>query len=97
MSKLGLLKLGKNWLTSGWVSSVDEFTGKIETTAASAQGLDPGFLSLQDQDFSLAPTSPCIGDASDLPAGLPPVLRRYIRHEQLEDLPAAVRRNLGAQ
>ena len=97
MCKLGLLKLGKNWLTSGWVPSVDEFTGKIETLAESAQGLEPGFVSLQDQDFSLAAASPCIGAASDLPAGLSPVLRRYIRHQQVEDLPADGRRNLGAQ
>jgi hypothetical protein len=97
MCKLGLLKLGKNWLTEGWAPSVDEFTGKIETLTASVQGLDPGFVSLQDQDFSLAPTSPCSGAASDLPTGLPPVLRRYIRHQQVENLPAKGLRNLGAQ
>ncbi|OYW40497.1 MAG: hypothetical protein B7Z35_01080 [Hydrogenophilales bacterium 12-61-10] len=97
MCKLGLLKLGKNWLTQGWVPSVDEFTGKIETLAASEQGADPGFVSLKDQDFTLASMSPCFGAASDLPAGLPTVLRRYIRHQQMEDLPAEGQRNLGAQ
>ena len=96
MCKLGLLKLGKNWLTEGWVPSVDEFTGKIETLTASEQGADPGFVSLKDQDFTLAPTSPCIGVAADLPAGLPPVLSRYVRHQQMADLPAGGRRNLGA-
>ena len=97
MCKLGLLKLGRNWLTEGWVPSVDDFTGKIETLAASEQGTDPGFVSLKDQDFTLASASPCIGAAPDLPAGLPPFLRRYIRHQQVEDLPANGRRNLGAQ
>ncbi len=97
MCKLGLLKLGRNWLTEGWVPSVDEFTGKIETLAVSEKGTDPGFVSLQDQDFTLASASPCIGAAPDLPAGLPSFLRRYIRHQQVEDLPANGRRNLGAQ
>lgn len=97
MSKLGLLKLGKNWLTAGWVPSVDDFTGKIEMVAASEVGADPGFVSLPAQDFTPGPMSPCLGTASQLPAGVPPVLRRYIRHQQMEDLPAEGRSNLGAQ
>lgn len=96
MCKLGLLKLGRNWLRQGWVPSVDEFTGEIQTLAVSEQGQDPGFVSLQGQDFHLAPGSPCTGTASDLPAGVPPVLHRYIRHQKIEDLPAGGRRNLGA-
>ncbi|MBB5030653.1 right-handed parallel beta-helix repeat-containing protein [Prosthecobacter vanneervenii] len=97
MCKLGVLKLGKNWLTEGWLPSVDEFTGKIETLAPSVQGGDPGFTSLETQDFSLVNTSACLAAAADLPEDLPPVLRRYLRHQQMEDLPSDVRRNLGAQ
>jgi len=96
MSRQGVLRLGKNWLTQGWVPSVDDFTGKIETLALSLQGKDPGFVSLKNQDFSLAPASPCLGAAAELPAGLPPVQHRYVRHQQQEDLPAAARHNLGA-
>lgn len=96
MCKLGLLKLGKNWLREGWVPSVDEFTGKIEIVAASEQGQDPGFVSLQERDFNLAPGSPCLGSAPALPAGVPPVLHRYVRHQKIEDLPEGGQRNLGA-
>lgn len=97
MCNVGVLRLGKNWLSQGWVPSMDDFTGKIETLSPSVQGNDPGFVSLKDQDFSLVPVSPCLGAAAELPAGLPPVLRRYVRHQQVEDLPAAAHRNLGAQ
>ncbi|MFC5457098.1 polysaccharide-degrading enzyme [Prosthecobacter fluviatilis] len=97
MSTQGLLRLGKNWLTQGWVPSVDDFSGKIETLAPSLVGTAPGFVSLQDQDFSLAPGSPCLGAASELPAGLTPMLRRYVRHQQVQDLPAQAPQNLGAQ
>ncbi len=97
MCKMGVLKLGANWLTQGWVPSVDEFTGRVETMAPSVQGDDPGFVSLKEQDFSLAASSPCLGAAADLPAGLPPVLSRYVRHQQVVELPAASHRNLGAQ
>lgn len=97
MSRLGVLRLGKNWLSQGWVPSVDEFTGKIETLALSLQGADPGFVSLKDHDFSLTPASPCLGAAADLPVGLPSVQRRYVPHQQLEDLPAAAHHNLGAR
>jgi hypothetical protein len=97
MCKVGLLKMGKNWLTQGWVPSVDNFTGKIETIAPSEEGVDPGFVSLADQDFTLAPNSPCVGAAPELPAGLRPVLCRYIRHQQIEKLPADKKRDLGAE
>lgn len=97
MCNVGVLRLGKNWLSQGWVPSMDDFTGKIEMLSPSVQGNDPGFVSLTDQDFSLAPASHCLGAAGELPAGLPPVQRRYVRHQQVEDLPAAAHRNLGAQ
>lgn len=97
MCNVGVLKLGKNWLSQGWVPSMADFTGKIETLAPSVQGDDPGFVSIKGRDFGLSPASPCHGTAADLPAGLPPVLRRYVRHQQVVDLPADSRLNLGAQ
>lgn len=96
MCKLGVLKLGKNWLNEGWVPSVDDFTGKIEVLAPSDVGTDPGFVSLKDLDLSLGATSSCMTGAGELPAGIPSVQLRYERHQRLVELPGGSSRNLGA-
>ncbi|WP_395751830.1 polysaccharide-degrading enzyme [Prosthecobacter sp.] len=95
--KVGVLKMGRNWLTEGWIPTEDEFTGTIETLVPSDVGADPGFVSLADQDFTLAPNSPCLGAAPELARGLLPVLYRYVRHQQIEKLPADQKRNMGAE
>ncbi len=96
MCKLGVLKLGKNWLNEGWVPSVDDFKGRIETLASSELGKEPGFVAFNEQAFSLGAMSPCLGAAADLPPGLPPVELRYERHQQIVKMPAETRRNIGA-
>ena len=97
MCKVGVLKMGKNWLTAGWVPTVDDFTGQIETLQPSVEGAEPGFVMLAENDLSLVPASACTGAALPLPADLPRPVHRYVRHQRLEALPADGPLNLGAQ
>jgi hypothetical protein len=97
MCKVGVLKMGKNWLTAGWVPTVDDFTGQIETHQPSVEGAEPGFVMLAENDLSLVPASACTGAALPLPADLPRPVHRYVRHQRLEALPADGPLNLGAQ
>jgi hypothetical protein len=96
MCKEGLLKLGRNWLTDGWVPTVDDFKGEIKTLEPLVTGADPGFVDLAANDFSLRSDSPCGGAAPALPVDLPPCVQRYVRHQKLEALPAGTPANLGA-
>jgi len=97
MVKLGVLKLGKNWLNAGWVPSVDDFTGSIQILEPSLEGVDPGFIMPAEQDFHLNPGSVCVGAALSMPADLPAPTLRYVRHQRVENLPSGVSLNLGAQ
>jgi hypothetical protein len=97
MAKVGVVKLGKNWLSAGWVQSVDDFTGSIQILEPSVQGVDPGFIMPAEQDFSLNSGSVCLGAALSLPPGLPAPNLRYLRHQRVENLPSGVPLNLGAQ
>lgn len=97
MAKVGVLKLGKNWLNTGWVPSVDNFTGTIEKLQPSVEAANPGFVAFPEQDFSLSPDSPCIGAGVSIPANLPTPTLRYIRHQKVEALTAGKPLNLGAQ
>lgn len=97
MAKVGVMKLGKNWLTSGWVQSVDDFTGSIQTLEPSIEGVDPGFITPAEQDFSLNSGSLCLGAVLAMPAGLSAPNLRYVRHQKVENLLSGVPLNLGAQ
>ncbi len=97
MAKVGVLKLGKNWLNAGWVQSVDNFTGRIDIQEPSVEGDEPGFVSLPDLDLNLRPGSVCLEAAVAIPAGLPVPSQRYVRHQKVEVLPAGKPLNLGAQ
>jgi hypothetical protein len=96
MVTVGKLTLGKNWLTSGWVPSYEEFSGQIEKPEPAIEGDTLGFVSVEQQDFSLQPGSLCFQAASPLPKELPLPSRRYIRHQKLEELKVVDEaRNLG--
>lgn len=98
MAKLGVLKLGMNWLNEGWVKSVDDFTGDIQRLGELIEGVEPGFVDIQHQDFSLVPGSPCVEKASPLPDPELPVLdSKYVPHQRVEKLTAVPGKNLGAQ
>ncbi|WP_395719093.1 polysaccharide-degrading enzyme [Prosthecobacter sp.] len=97
MAKLGILKLGKNWLNTGWVKSVDDFTGDIQVSGELIEGTEPGFVGFLQQDFSLTPGSPCLEKASPLPDQQLPVLNAsYVPHQRVEVLTAGPSKNLGA-
>ncbi len=97
MVTTGRLTLGKNWLTTGWVPSFEEFSGQIEKPETPIEGEAPGFVSLEQQDFSLQADSPCLQSALPLPEELPFPSKRYLKHQKLEELPAGTAaRNLGA-
>lgn len=97
MCKAGTLKLGRNWLTAGWVSTVDNFTGEILKVQSLIEGNEPGFVRLSDQDFTLIAGSVNVAASEHLPADIPVPVRRYVRHQKLEDLPTGTPLNLGAQ
>ena len=97
MCKAGLLKMGKNWLTAGWVPTVDDFEGEIQTLQPLVEGADPGFVMLAENDFTLAPDSACRGAALPLTMDLPSPVHRYVRNQRIEALPVGGPLNLGAQ
>jgi hypothetical protein len=97
MCKAGMLKLGKNWLTSGWVPTVDDFRGEIRKVQPLVEGAEPGFTGISAQDFTLRADSANLAAAAPLPSDVPLPARRYIRHQKLEVLPPGAPLNLGAQ
>jgi len=97
MVTVGKLTLGKNWLTSGWVPTYEEFSGQIEKSEPAIEGDAPGFVSAEQQDFSLQPGSLCLQAASPLPKDLRLPTQRYSKHQKLEELKVIeVPSNLGA-
>jgi hypothetical protein len=96
MVTVGQLTLGKNWMTSGWLPSYEEFTGKIVTADAAVEGDAPGFVSLEEQDFRLQADSPCRNAALTIPVDLPQPVQRYHKHQKMEEvILGAAARNLG--
>jgi hypothetical protein len=95
MVTTGTLRLGKNWLTSGWVRTHEDFTGKVEELAPVLTGDEPGFTDPAQQDFSLKAGSACLGAAAPLPSEFPALGSRYVKHQKTEALPADAPRNLG--
>jgi hypothetical protein len=95
MGGSGTLTMGKNWLTSGWVTAVEELKLELKTLEPSLEGKDPGFVSLAKMDLTLLPESPCKGAAPALAADLPKPARRYVKHQKLEEISAGNSSNLG--
>lgn len=96
MVTTGSIKLGKNWLTSGWAESHDEFKGTVEILEPSLEGDEPGFAAADKQDYSLKPGSSSLDAASRLPAEFMPLTCRYVKHQKVEKLPGDAARNLGS-
>lgn len=95
MVTVGTLKLGKNWLSSGWAKSHEDFKGTVEVLEPSLEGEEPGFTAMDQKDYSLKADSPCLGAASGLPAGFSKPDSRYVKHQKVEKLPADAPRSLG--
>lgn len=58
----GVVQFSHNWISEGWFEKM-EGTGTIQDDGTNLTGADPGFANLAEQDFHLAASSPCIGQA----------------------------------
>lgn len=65
LNKAGALSLNNNWLKPGWVNSFDStYTGSVTGAATCINGLDPGFINLNLQNFRLTAASDAINAAT---------------------------------
>ncbi|GEP41946.1 polysaccharide-degrading enzyme [Brevifollis gellanilyticus] len=96
MVTVGTLKLGKNWLSSGWAKSHEDFKGSVDVLEPALEGEEPGFVDLEQRDFLLKPGSPCLNAAATLPKGWTLPDSRYLKHQKVEKLPEGAPRSLGA-
>lgn len=87
----GVLDISHNWLEPGWVTSFGTFTGTLHDDGTSVEGAAPGFVDAGQEEFRLAPGSPCIDAGAGLPAALPPELEPTLEYEKHRSLgPRAV-------
>ncbi len=96
MVTVGTLKLGKNWLSTGWAKTHEDFKGSVEVLEPSLEGEEPGFASVDQKDYSLKAESPCLNTAATLPKGYILPDSRYVKHQKVEKLPEGAPRSLGA-
>ena len=95
LSSSGVMDLGHNWLTSGWVTSHSSFNGVLIDDGTNLDGTEPGFA----QDYALEPSSPCVDAGTTLnPAVLPvhALSRQYVPHQDSSRRPDNGPLDLGA-
>ncbi len=95
LSSSGVMDLGHNWLTSGWVTSHSSFSGVLTDDGTNLEGSDPAFA----QDYGLEPESPCVNAGTTLnPAVLPvhALSRQYVPHQGSSRRPDDGALDLGA-
>ncbi len=95
LSSSGVMDLGHNWLTSGWVTSHSSFNGVLTNDGTNLEGSDPAF----GQDYALEPGSPCVDAGTTLnPAVLPvqALRRQYVPHQDSSMRPDDGALDLGA-
>ncbi|WP_422925487.1 DUF4082 domain-containing protein [Singulisphaera sp. PoT] len=82
MNTVGVANFGVNWMSPGWLPSLDNgtFSGTISGTSNfySPSSNDPGFVSLTGGDYHLAAGSSAIGRGVALNSGWAPVDRQYV-------------------
>lgn len=83
MVTVGTLKLGKNWLTRGWVTSYEAFAGRVDEMGPLMDGEAPGWSSGEKQDFRLNQDSPCWQAAAKLPEGWTVPGQSYDKHQKV--------------
>ena len=91
----GVMDLGNNWLSQGWVTSHDSFTGTVNDAGTNLEGSDPLFL----DHYMLAPASVCVDAGGSLsPLVLPEhaLLRQYLPHRRSSGRPSDGLPDLGA-
>lgn len=84
LDSAGVLDMSHNWLKPGWVDSFGGLSGTINDDGTAIEGLAPGFVDLDGQDYRLDNDSPCIDAATALlPSVLPThnVVAEYVPHQ----------------
>ncbi len=91
----GVMDLGHNWLTEGWVTSHDSFGGTLNDDGTNIVGSDPVFL----QNYHLGPGSPCVDAGTTLNSAVLPahaLTRQYVPHQGSTGRPVDGALDLGA-
>jgi len=66
-----------NWVSSGWQNIGPYGNAAVNQNGTLIQGTNPGFTNPATLDYSLATTSPAVGQAPALPSGFQPVLNMF--------------------
>jgi hypothetical protein len=99
MKAKGRLRLGVNWISSGWAEwqYLDKKDGDIEGLDAILGGEAPGFVDAAAGDYRLTAAAPGAARAAALPADLPrdhAMVAAYVPHQRVARRPPPV--SLGA-
>ncbi len=95
----GTAELHNNFFKEGWRASHSTLEGEILERGARIVGASAGLVSLQRQDYRLAPNSPCIGAGGPLEESASaehPLQFQYVPHRFGEPRPQASPLDLGA-
>jgi len=95
LAESGVMDLGHNWLSTGWVTSHDSFSGTLNDDGTNLAGADPDL----DDDFHPRDTSPCVNAGTDLnPLVLPEhaLTHQYVLHQSGTGRPDDGALDLGA-
>ncbi|MCP4589727.1 MAG: polysaccharide-degrading enzyme [bacterium] len=79
----GVLDLSHNWIKPGWLATFGSLGGAVNDDGTSVEGVAPGFVHPNTQDYHLLPGSACVDAATVLHSAVLPnhdVVRQYTPH-----------------
>lgn len=84
-NEAGRLRLRNNWIKAGWVTGFGARTGKV-SAFKNYEGMDPGFVDVNAQDFRLKPNSTGVNEGIGSLPGTDnyPVRFEYKKHQKRE-------------